>query len=782
VDADERADHPLFGDLLRRHRLIAGLTQEELAERAGLSRRGISDLERTARSHPYRETVRVLADALNLAGGERTAFFLAAKRPVRRSQARRDRFTTLPVPLAPLIGRHKEQMAVRQLLQDDAVRLVTLIGPGGVGKTRLALGVAELVDDAFPDGQVFIELARLRDPSLMLSSVATALGIRESGARAFLDAVRDFLREREMLLILDNFEHLLPAAAQVADLLAAGPKVKVLTTSRAPLRVRGEREYPVPTLSLPTPEAARDLTALAATDAVTFFVDRVQAVRPDFALTLDNAAAVIAICHRLDGLPLALELAAARTKILPPATLLARLDARLPLLTGGTRDAPERQRTLRHAIAWSDDLLSPEARILFHRLGVFVGGWTLEAAEAVANLEGDLDVLEGLGSLADLSLIRLDERGPEPRYGMLETIREFAAERLASSGEEPALREAHAAYFLGLAEQGKPYLYGAGQRAWLRRLEAEHPNFHVALTTLAANDDDRCLRLTADLGLFWFLHAHFAEGRAYLERALSRTTSPTPHRAEALLGVGRLAELQGEFGAAKTWFVQSEQLARSLDLPAVLWQALFERGIVAEWQADTQQAVSLYESAVAVARELKDAQAIGVPLYALSEVAYGRGDLETAERLSKEAVGLVRSAGDDFVLSMCLATIGAVALARGDLPCAIGAYHEALELALGIDADFAIASALVGFAAVAAARGDYVTAAKLLGAIETIREASRQDRTPNYYLHAQTTQAVRTALSESAFTTVLEAGRALATEDVIAEVLELAAELADAQL
>jgi predicted ATPase len=238
--------------------------------------------------------------------------------------------------------------------------------------------------------------------------------------------------------------------------------------------------------------------------------------------------------------------------------LLARLDSRLPLLTGGTRDAPERQRTLRDAIAWSDDLLSPEARILFHRLGVFVGGWTLAAAEDVANLEGDLDVLEGLASLADLSLIRFDESGPELRYGMLETIREFAAERLAAGGEEPALRLAHAAYFLRLAEQGKPFLYGAGQRVWLRRLEAEHPNFRVALATLAAyDDDDRYLRLAADLGLFWFLHAHFAEGRAYLERALSRAASPTPHHAEALLGIGRLAELQGDFGAAETWLLQS---------------------------------------------------------------------------------------------------------------------------------------------------------------------------------------------------------------------------------
>jgi transcriptional regulator with XRE-family HTH domain len=303
VDADERSPHPLFGDLLRRHRLAAGLTQEELAERAGLSRRGISDLERTARSHPYRETVRALADALGLAGGERSAFLLAAKRPIRRGKARRGSFTTLPVPLTPLIGRHEERTSVRQLLQDDAVRLVTLTGPGGVGKTRLALAVAEQLDDAFPDGRAFVDLARLRDPSLVLSSVATTLGIRESGARAHLDAIRDFLRERAMLLVLDNFEHLLPAAPRVADLLMAGPRVKVLTTSRAPLRVRGEREHPVPVLRLPAREDASDLSALAATEAVAFFVDRSQAVQPGFALTPDNAAAAIGSASRTPSTP-----------------------------------------------------------------------------------------------------------------------------------------------------------------------------------------------------------------------------------------------------------------------------------------------------------------------------------------------------------------------------------------------------------------------------------------------------------------------------------------------
>jgi non-specific serine/threonine protein kinase len=541
-----------------------------------------------------------------------------------------------------------------------------------------------------------------------------------------------------------------------------------LATSRAPLRVRGEREYPVPVLRLPTPEDTRDLTALAANEAVALFVDRARAAQPDFALMPDNAAEVIEICQRLDGLPLALELAAARVKILPPANLRARLGSRLPLLTGGTRDAPERQRTLRDTIVWSHDLLGPGARILFHRLGVFVGGWTLAAAEAVASLKGTLDVLEGLAALADLSLIQLDERGPAPRYGMLETIREFAQERLAVSGEETRLREEHAAYFLRLAEEANPHLNGAGQRVWLRQLEAEHPNFRAALETLGANDEhETLLRLAANLGQFWWMRAHLAEGRAHLERALSRATAPTPHRAEALLGIGRIVTSQGDLVAGEAWLRESEALARSLDAPALRWQALFEWGQALDYAGDVEQAIPLYESALAVARELNDAEASSVVLWALSEVAYGRGDLGTAERLSEEALTLVRSVGDEFMLSLCHTTVGAIALARDETARAIVAYQEALELALGIEMDWVIASALAGFAAVATARGDHLAAARLLGAAEAMREASNQYRMANFYQHAQTTQAVHAALGEAAFAEAWDVGRSLPAEAAV---------------
>ena len=311
-------------------------------------------------------------------------------------------------------------------------------------------------------------------------------------------------------------------------------------------------------------------------------------------------------------------------------------------------------------------------------------------------------------------------------------------------------------------------MYGAGQREWLRKLEVEQPNFRMALSTLEANDDvERYLRLTANLGLFWFLHAHFAEGRAFLERALSRAVAPTPDRAEALTGLGRIVTCQGDLTAGEKWLRQSEALARSLDVPAVLWQALFQRGLVAEWEGDDERAVPLYEAALAVARELNDIQATGVVLYTLGDAAYRRGDLEAAERLSAESVALVRTAGDEWVLSLGLTTVGAVALAQGDTPRATAAYQEALDLGLGINADWAIASALAGFAAVAAARGEYIAAAQLLGATETLREASHQQRLTNYIHHAQTTLAVQSVLGESAFAAAWNTGRGLPEEDAV---------------
>ena len=368
-----------------------------------------------------------------------------------------------PPSLTPFLGREEQISEIAELVAAPNVHLVTLTGPGGIGKTRLAIQVGERLASSFAGGAVFVDLAPLRDPPQVLPAIATALGLREGNSGSLVNQIHGFLAERETLLILDNFEQLLGSAAVVADLLG-GSEVELLVTSRAPLRVQGEHEYLVPTLRLPDHIQRTNAAALATIDlleAVALFVDRAKAVRPDFELTDAIAPIVAEICARLDGLPLAIELAAARIKVLPPAALLSRLERRLPLLTGGRRDAPERQRTLRDTIAWSYDLLADDECRLFRSLGVFVGGWTMEAAEAVANPEGNLDVLGGLTSLVEMSLVRLDETESEPRFRMLETIREFAVDRLIEANEDAAVRERHAAFYLAFAEAVEPELVRA---------------------------------------------------------------------------------------------------------------------------------------------------------------------------------------------------------------------------------------------------------------------------------------------------------------------------------
>jgi predicted ATPase len=633
--------------------------------------------------------------------------------------------TNLPAALSSFVGREQELQAIRDLLLQPRVRLLTLTGTGGSGKTRLALEVAGYVLDRFADGACLVELASLADPQLVLPRIAEVLGIEGPSGAALVDGLADHLRGKRLLLVLDNFEHLLEAAPSLSGLLAACPHLKALVTSRAVLHLSGEHDFTVPPLAFPETAAVPALEQLLEYEAVRLFVERAQAAQADFGLTSQNAPAVAEICRRLDGLPLAIELAAARIRHLPPLALSARLERRLPLLADGPLDLPARQRTLRATITWSYELLAPGEQLLFRRLGVFAGGCTLDAAAVCAGTGGlPLDILDGLGALLDKSLLRReDSPGGEPRFQMLETVREYALEQLEASGEAELLRRRHALYFLAFAEQADQGLRTAAQTEWLVRLQAEQDNLRAALTwgraqattRAGATDGEYWLRLAGALSWFWHMRGHVGEGRAWLEAALAMGgEAPAAVRANALIGAAIMAERQGDYAQAVVALEEGLALHRQVGNQRGAALALGYLGIVARYQGDYDRSETLLEESAGLYEASGDHWGAAWAMANLARVPEFRGDWARATALLQQGLAVFRQEGDSWGTARMLVFLGNVACAQGQHDRAQALFEESLALPRDprdVGDRWSIANALHGLADVAHAQGSYQQAA-----------------------------------------------------------------------
>jgi predicted ATPase/Tfp pilus assembly protein PilF/DNA-binding XRE family transcriptional regulator len=759
-----------FGQWLKQRRKALDLTQERLSERVGCSLPTVEKIESGER-RPSRQIAELLAAVLEIAPDEVPAFVRFARgehgleplaQPVFALDAVGVRLsppTNLQAQPTPFIGREKEVAAARALLGEEEVRLVTLTGPPGIGKTRLALEVAARLAPGFASGVFFVALGPVSDPALALPTIARTLGVRETRGQPLDETLREYLAGRQLLLVLDNFEQLFEAGPSVARLLPPAPGLKMLITSRTVLHIYGEHTFPVPPMSLPYDEPEAAIEQLSQYEAVRLFVDRARAARPDFALTPENSPSVVKICSWLEGLPLAIELAAPLLRVLPPQALLARLGSRLALLTRGSQNLPPRQQTMRGAIAWSYDSLDPDEMLLFRRLAVFAGGCTLEAAEGVAFGQGyerqrrsgaktvggmsvsggrsesdagfgsrppDMVLLDWVSSLADKSLLRQDESGGEVRFWMLETLREYALERLDESGEGDDVRGWHAGIFLELAERAEPELLGSDQGAWFERLEREHDNLRAALSWCLGRGDllETAARLAGALRRFWYLHGHMSEGRKWLEAVLAKGADlPADLRAKVLHGVGTLAWSQGDYQSARSLFEESLGIWRGLGDKHGVANMLNNLGIVALPLGDYAGAYAMHEESLAIYRELDDKWSIALSLANLGLVALNRGDYEEAGSLLRESLELRRGLGDKQSIAQSLNNLGTILRCQGEYEAAYALHEEGLGIFRELGDRWSLALSLSNQGLVKLNMQDYDQARDLLEeSLEMFRE------------------------------------------------------------
>jgi non-specific serine/threonine protein kinase len=689
----------------------------------------------------------------------------------------------LPLELTSFVGREREISEVRDLLRET--RLLTLTGPGGCGKTRLALAAASEMDEDFEGGAWWVGLASLSDPDLVPQAVASALGVRETPGRPLVEALADHLGTGEALLVLDNCEHLVDACAALVDaLLHACPNLRVLAASREALGVPGETTWPVPPLSLPDVSRPPDLEALSCYEAVRLFVERARAVAAGFELSLQNAPAVALLCRQLDGMPLAIELAASRTRVLSPAQILERLDDRFRLLAGGDRISVPRHKTLRATMDWSHELLSAEERVLFRRLSVFAGGWTLEAAEVICAGDGisEGEVLDLLSRLVDKSLVVVGEWNGEARYRLLETVRQYGREKLQGAGEAGAARRRYVLFFLELAETAEAAMSGSAQEAWLGRLEVEHDNLRAALDRDEEEADatEARLRLAAALAQFWVIRSHFTEGLTRLETllALPGASTPSAARARACQAIGMLHYRRGDqaaadFARARARYEEALRIFRRLaDQPRIA-QALSDLGRVEADLEEYASARSQLEESLALHRRLGDEHGAAVALSSLGWLDFLRGERASARSLLEESLATFRERGDKFLLGGCVLSLGCLDCEEGDYAAGRSRFVELTKLVSFQQYRYVAPLVVEAFVVLAATQGQPRRALRLAGAAAGLRRAvGAQFRLGWQRYLARRLDLVRQALDEGEAAAAWAEGQGMTLEDALAYALE----------